>query len=31
LRADIFESNNMLKEASADYKRAMQIILKIQN
>jgi Tfp pilus assembly protein PilF/thiol-disulfide isomerase/thioredoxin len=31
LRADTFESNNLLKEASADYKRAMQIILKIQN
>ena len=31
LRADIFESNNMLKEASADYKKALQLILKIQN
>jgi Tfp pilus assembly protein PilF/thiol-disulfide isomerase/thioredoxin len=31
LRADIFESNNMLKEASADYKRVMQLILKIQD
>lgn len=31
LRADIFESNNMLKEASADYNRVMQLILKIQD
>jgi len=31
LRADIFESNNMLKEASADYKKVMELILKIQN
>ena len=31
LRADIFESNNMLKEASADYKKALQLILKIQD
>jgi len=31
LRADIFESNNVLKEASADYNRALQIILKMQN
>ena len=31
LRADIFESNNMFKEASADYKRVMQLILKIQD
>ena len=31
LRADIFESNNMLKEASADYKKVLELILKIQN
>jgi len=31
LRADIFESNNMLKEASADYQKALQLILKIQD
>jgi Tfp pilus assembly protein PilF len=31
LRADIFESNNMLKEASADYKKTLELILKIKN
>jgi len=31
LRADIYESNNMLKEAAADYKKALQLILKIQD
>jgi len=31
LRAEIFESNNMLKEASADYRKALKLILKNQN
>lgn len=31
LRAEIFESNNMLQEASADYRKALEFILRIQN
>jgi Tfp pilus assembly protein PilF/peroxiredoxin len=31
LRAEIFTANNRLKEASADYRKALQLILKIQN
>jgi hypothetical protein len=31
LRAEIFESKNMLKEASADYRKALELILMIRN
>jgi len=31
LRAEIYEQNRMLKEASADYKKALQLMLKIKN
>jgi Tfp pilus assembly protein PilF len=31
LRADIYESNSMLKEASADYKKVLELILNIRN
>ncbi len=30
LRAEVYENNKMLKEASADYKKALQLILKIK-
>jgi len=31
LRAEIYEDNKMLKEASADYKKALQLMLKIRD
>lgn len=30
LRAEIFEQNRMLKEASADYRKALELLLKIK-
>ena len=30
LRAEVYENNKMMKEASADYKKALQLILKIK-
>lgn len=31
LRAEVYEENKMLKEASSDYKKAIELILKIKN
>jgi len=31
LRADVYESNNMLKEAAADYRKALELILNIRH